>query len=361
MQDLKASKYFSLKKCILLQYIILASVLLISCKDNKLPDFVTGLNDTLGKSNSENPKMLKKVRFLPNWTLNSQFSAYYVGQKLGIFKKHGIDLEILTYNPSNDYISFLRNAEADFVLLWLSDALEAIDKNVDLVNIVQFSEKSSVLFVSKKESGINELKDFNYKKIAVWQDFIPQTISFFHKNKISVEIIPVTNSLSLFYCNGVDAIAVNYFDEFHTILNAGYDNSNLNLFFMSDYGFNLLEDGIYCNRKLFNSNPELCVEFVDATIESWNYVFSHKNEAIDIIEEVMKKNNLPFNKAHQNWMLDRYKENYLVNGKINTFLSEEDYNNNCKVLLGEKMIKSTILYNDFYKGNKIYNLKNVVK
>lgn len=328
---------------------LLVVFLSISCINNKLPDFVTGLNDTIEKEPVNNSNILKKVKFLPNWTVDSQFAAYFVGKELGIYKKYGIEIEILNYNPYKKFSEEFTKNNVDFAVLWLSNALEAINENTEIVNIAQFSNKSSVMFVTKKKDKMSKIQDFNGKKVAVWYDFQIQAKSFFQKNKIKLEVIPVVNSLNLFYCDGVDIINANYFDEYHNILSSGFDSADLNVFFMADYGVNLLEDGLYCKKSLINTDPMLCVNFTNATLESWNYVFAHKDESIAIIEKVMKANNRPFNKAHQKWMLDRFEEIYSVKGTIRTHLSKIDYINNTNVLMDEKVIEKVKPYEEFFQ------------
>jgi len=39
---------------------------------------------------------LKKVSFIPQWVPQAQFAGYYIGLEKGIYRKHGIDLTIIT-------------------------------------------------------------------------------------------------------------------------------------------------------------------------------------------------------------------------------------------------------------------------
>jgi NitT/TauT family transport system substrate-binding protein len=337
--------YIMLKNSLLITFLLFFT----SCNQTKLPDFVTGLNDSIGKDVIEKTQVLRKVRFMPNWNLNSQFAAYYVGKELGIFKKYGIDIEILSYNPSKDFTEEFKKNKVDFAVLWLSNAIEANKKNAEIVNIAQFSRKSSVMFVTKKKNKINRIEDFTGKKVAIWHDFQNQAKVFFKRNKVELEIIPFVNSLNLFYSDGVEIINANYFDEYNSILNSGYDSTDLTVFFMADYGVNLLEDGLYCKNSLLKTDSELCIDFANATISSWNYVFKNKDESIEIIEKIMKANNRPFNKSHQKWMLNKFEEIYTKNGKININLLEKDYLNNASILTDEMEINKIQPYSEFYK------------
>lgn len=333
-------------------------VLMVSCKENKLPDFVTGLNDTTENQNKLISTPLKKIRFLPNWNLNSQFAAYYVGKEKGIYQKRGIDIEILTYNTSSNSVAEFNKNNPDFCVSWLGNALEINNNSFSIVNIAQFSNKSSIMMVSKKKSNIKTINDFNNKKIAIWSDFLNQADVFFRQNNIVADIVPISNSLSIFYSDGVEIVNANYFDEYHSIINSGYNEKDLNFIFLADYNFNLLEDGLYCNVKLLKTDPKLCSNFLSATIESWEYVFNNKKEAIEIIEKEMKLKNKSFNKAHQIWMLNRYEEIYKNGNSIRLFLSEKDYNNNANILLKGGLIKKIIPYKAFFQPFLLKNEKD---
>ena len=150
--------------------------------------------------------------------------------------------------------------------------------------------------------------------------------------------------------DGVEITNANWFDEYHSIINSGYDPEELNTFFFADLGLNFLEDGIYCMSDLRKSNPELCSDFVKATIEGWKMAFSDPEMAIDIVINYAKKSNQPINRVHKKWMLDRYKDLYLSKEtyKMNTELSEKDYEFVGKVLKIGGLIKELPLFKNFY-------------
>jgi NitT/TauT family transport system substrate-binding protein len=164
-----------------------------------------------------------------------------------------------------------------------------------------------------------------------------------------VKIIPIGSTNNLFLKDGVEITAANWFDEYHSIINSGYNPEDLNTFFFADYGLNFLEDGIYCLSEKKKQNPELCVDFIKATMEGWRLVFQNPERAIDIVVVYSHKSNIPVNRVHQRWMIDRYRDLYFRNDQFSTTLAENDYQFAGKILKESGQISWIPPYKSFYK------------
>lgn len=293
---------------------------------------------------------LKKVRIMPYWVPSSQFAGYYVGVNKGIFKKYGIDLEIIPYNSQLSAADEIRNRNIDFLPLWMVNAIDIREQGVDIVNIAQFSSRSSLMLLTKKKSGIEKIEDMNGKKAGIWIGFERQPMAFFRQFNIDVNLVPIGSSNSLFLNDAVEITNANYFDEYHSIMNNGLNEDELNRFMFADYGFNFLEDGIYCLRDLRSGDRELCTGFVNATIESWNYAFSNPVETIDIVMDYAKAQNQPVNKAHQEWMLNAYRKLYITghDNEINTDLNRKDFEAVMSIMLNNGFVKNKTPFELFF-------------
>ncbi len=328
-------------------------MVVISCNQAKNPVADAEVSSPV-KPSVRSDQPLRKVKLIPYWVTSAQFAGYYVGIEKGIFRKYGIDLEILPYDPFTSTEPVIRDGTADFALLWLVNALDLRNKGVDIVDIAQFSSRSSLMLITKKSSGIATIADMNGKKAGIWAGFELPSKTLFSKYKVDVKIISIGSSNSLFLQGGVDIINANWFDEYHSILNNGYDENELNKFFFADHGLNLLEDGIYCLAEKTRKDPGLCADFVNAALESWMYAFNNQPEALDIVIRLARKENRPVNRAHQKWMLSKYRELYIPKGQknINTVLLPRDYNSIAAILLNGGFIKSVTPYDSFYSPYK---------
>lgn len=334
--------------CLLLVIIFFG---LFGCKDRKVvTDTQIKKSNTLSASEYDG-KELRRVSFLPYWVTTAQFAGYYVGIEKGIYSKYGIDLRIIPFKPVVTSTTPISTGEADFAALWLANAIELKAKGTDIVNIAQPSLRSSTMLITKKSGSVESLKDMNLRRAGIWAGYEMLPKALFSKYKLDVNIISIGNSNSLFLIGGVDIIIANWFDEYHSIINSGYDPEELNTFFFADYGFNFLEDGIYCLSEKLAKNPELCRDFVLATLEGWRYAFDHPEEAIDIVVKYAKKDKVAVNKVHQKWMLDRYRDLYLPEGakEFNNTLSIKDYTLVAEILKENGTIKEIPDFNRFYQ------------
>ncbi len=293
---------------------------------------------------------LQKVILLPYWVTTAQFAGYYVGVEKGIFQRYGIDLEIIQFQPSMQIEIVIREKKASFFLLWLVNAIELKASGLDIVNIAQLSSQSSLMLITKKSSGIETISDMHGKRAAIWSGYEFQPKVLFKRNKVDVKIIPIGSSNNLFLTDGVEIINASWFDEYHAILNSGYNEEELETFFFSDLGLNFLEDGIYCMHSTLDEDPGLCQRFVEATLSSWKYVFTHPEESVEIILGEQTRQKLAANRPHQRWMLDRYRDLYYPEdgSPINTNLNETEYKGIARILKEAGLIREIPPYRNFY-------------
>ena len=292
---------------------ILSWLFLVACNRTTVNQEV--IQEDAGQEETPSVDGLQKVTFFPYWVANAQFAGYYMAIEKGIYKHYGIDLEIIPYQPFITTTDLIKDGKVDFAALWLVNAIELKASGVDLVNIAQPSTRSSLMLITKKSSGIDALEKMNGKNAGIWSGFDMQPKALFNKYHLDVNIIPIGSTNNLFLMDGVDIIIANWFDEYHSLLNNGLDSSDMNTFFFADYGLNFLEDGIYCSAEKLNSDPELCANFVRATLEGWAYAFDHPDETIDVVVKYAHNSKLPVNRIHQKWMLDRYKDLYRSKNK----------------------------------------------
>lgn len=307
---------------------------------------------------NEEEKTLKKASFLPLWFPQAQFAGYYVAHEQGFYERYGIDLNILTGGSERSATDFLGNHKVDFAVIWLSDAIQRRVQGMKLVNIAQIIQRSAIMFVAKKSSGIKSPQDMNDKKVGLWRgDFQLQPKAFFKKHNLNVKIIPLslsTDYINLFLLDAVDVTNAMWYNEFHFILNSGINPDELNTFFFHDYGLNFPEDGLYVLEETLQKDPELCLGFAKASIEGWKYAFEHPEKALDIVLDNMRKAHVPASRVHQKWMLSRMKDIIMPQNEsvsLGTLL-REDYERGAQMLLDSGLIKEIPPFESFYKKIK---------
>lgn len=252
---------------------------------------------------------LKKASLMPLWSPQAQFAGYYVALDRGIYARHGIDLTILKGGPGVSPAESLKSGKADFAVLWLTTALKQHASGNRLVNVAQIIQRSSMMLVARKSSGITTPAAMQGKKVGVWGgDLALPTEAFFSAYHLQVHRVPQSYTVNLFLRGGIDVASAMWYNEYHTILNSGLNPEELDIFFLHDHGIAFLEDGLYMGAERFYADSGLAAAFAKASIEGWRYAFDHSEEALDIVLRHMKEAKIPANRAHQKWMLERMRD-----------------------------------------------------
>lgn len=295
----------------------------------------------------------KHVRLALQWSPQAQFAGYYMAQEKGIYDSNGLDVEILPGTTNMNGCEKVRQGQAEFGTAFLSDGLQQRSEGVPLVNIGQFIQRSALMLVTRKDSGIRTIQDLDGARIGTWgDDFRLQPKALFKREGLDVTFVRQSPSFELFMRGGLDAVLAMWYNEYHRLLSYGLKRDEMTIFFFSDLGMNLPEDGIYSLESTFNESPETAQALVEATAEGWLYAFAHPEETIDIMLGIMNKSNIRANRASQTWMLARMKDLLLPKGQkqLDTVLKESDFIRTQEVLQFTGSKQSELTYQDFYKG-----------
>ncbi len=284
---------------------------------------------------------LKKATFIPLWSPQAQFAGYYTALDKGIYRRHGIDLTIIPGGPNRHTDRYLAEGKADFALLWLTTAIRDRAAGVGLVNIGQIVQKSSMMLVARKPGGIRTPADMNGRKVGLWGGpFAIPPRAFFKKYHLRVRVIPQSYTVNLFLRGGIDVASAMWYNEYHTILNAGLNPDELTVFHLRDHVQNLPEDGLYTLEKTWRKDPSLVEAFRRASLEGWSYAFDHPEEALDIIIRYMRAAKIPANRMHQKWMLERMRDLITPADRATAGrLSRDDYLATARILMGDGVIR----------------------
>jgi NitT/TauT family transport system substrate-binding protein len=209
------------------------------------------------------------------------------------------------------------------------------------------------MLIARKSDGILSPSDLEGKKVGIWGgDFSIQPRAFLRKYGLKVKIVPQSFSVNLFLRGGVDVTSAMWYNEYHTIINSGVDPEELTTFFFDAYGLNFPEDGIYASEKLCMRDPELCSAFLKASLQGWDYAFSHQEEALDIVMKYMSAAKIPASRIHQKWMLMRMKDIIMTVRSMPGVLDRKDYETVCRELQKSGLIKKPPEFTSFYRGRQ---------
>jgi len=293
---------------------------------------------------------LRTVSFIPQWLPQAQFAGYYLAFEKGFYRKNGIDAMILRGGPEYSPSELLARNRVNFTTMFLSTAIQLRDQGLRVVNIGQIVQRSGFILVTRKADAIQSPADLNGRAVGIWPDFRLQPQAFFKKYGLTVRTVPQGASLNLFLRGGVAAASAMWYNEYHTLINSGLNEDELQAFFFHRHGLNFPEDGLYCREEAFRRDPELCRRFALASFEGWRYAFANPEEALDVVMRYVREANIGTNRVHQRWMLDKMNDLVLPMGSRTALgrLDREDYLRVAGELMQNGLIKKIPDYGAFY-------------
>lgn len=292
----------------------------------------------------------KQVVLALQWIPQAQFAGYYMAYEKGIYDKYGIEIHFVHGGPGTSSLELVKQGKADFATDWLTSALQQWDNGAPLLNLAQIIQKSGLMLIAKKTSGIAKPEDLNGKKIGLWGgDFSIPARALFRRYQAQVVEIPQSASMNLFLRGAIDVASAMLYNEYHLVLNSGLDSTELNTFLFADYQLNFPEDGIYCLQNTYDRDPALCRAMVKASLEGWQYAFDHPEEATDIVIRYAAAAHTGTNRVHQKWMLAKMAELILPAGDPREMgvLQPEDLGFVSLELLRAGLIQKQPNYQDF--------------
>ena len=293
----------------------------------------TALALALGLS-SARADSLEKITFLPHWSPQAQFAGYYMARDKGFYVREGLDVTILRGGPNQPAITSLIAGQADIASTFLATALARYAEGAPIKNIAQLGQRSALLLVAKKTSAIRSPADLDGKTVTVWSDFDIQPRALFRKFGIKPRVLPQRQSLDLFLRDGAVAASAMWYNEYHSLLNMGWNEDELVVIRYDEHDLNLPEDGLYCLEKTLQTRPEACRAFVRATLAGWLAAFDNPDDALNLVLREMETANIPASRSHQRWMLEGMKDILLPAGMRNSIgtFDPSTYTNACAII-----------------------------
>jgi len=249
------------------------------------------------------------VFFIPQWLPQAQFAGYYTAYEKGFYKARGLEVKILKGGPDFPVSELLADGQADFGTMFLTTAIVKRAQGYKFINIGQMVQRSALMLVAKKSRGIKTPADIQNQSVGLWgAEFAIQPLAFFRQHGLKVKIIPQSSTMNLFLRGGVALASAMWYNEYYQIILAGVNPDELTTFLLSDYGLKFPEDGIYCLESTYQKDPQRAHNFVQASLEGWQYAFSHPEEALDIVMKYANAAQVATNRVHQRWMLARMQD-----------------------------------------------------
>ena len=280
------------------------------------------------------------------WTPQTQFAGYYMAVEQGFYKDMGLDIKIKPGGPGIFSIQEIANKKTDFATSWLISAVRMRANGVKLIHIGQVFQKSALMLIAKKSSGINSIQKFSGHTLGVWLgDFQLLPKALLRKNHIgNVHVINQEFSITPFIKGEIDIASAMRYNEYHQVLESGIKPDELIIFDYAHLGMNLPEDGIYVHEDFFKQNKEICRNFVQASFKGWKYAFDNKDKTVKYITGIANKTPFQTTEKKQRIMLDEVEKLIEIN---NSTLKKKDFQTAHEILQTSRIIKKDVTFKEF--------------
>lgn len=252
---------------------------------SRLKNLALGVSITLSAlSGLTQAEELTPVSVATTWYAQAEHGGIYGAKAMGIYEKHGLDVDIKMGGPQVNNVQLLMGGSVDFIMGYALQSLNAVAEDVPLVTVAAFFQKDPQSLVVHKGVGHDSLEKLKGKgmrvptagRVAYWpwlkteygfsdEQLRPYDYSFapFIRDKEAIQQGYVTND--------------GYFLE-----QAGVEGDSL---LLADYGWQAYSATLDTTREMISDNPEIVQEMVVATAEGWKAYFENPEAANALIKE----------------------------------------------------------------------------
>lgn len=282
---------------------VMVGTMLIGCGSNSSK--TTDSKDTTKSADTTkgNDGKLDKVNLQLKWLPQSQFMGYYVAAAKGYYKEEGIDINILPGGSDIIPEQNVYNGVADIGVTWVSSLMTYQAQGYELQEVAQMFQKSGLLLVSKKGTGINSPNDLKGKKVGNWfggneYEVLALLEKYKLKKTTDLNLVQQDYTMDQVKEGSVDAASAMTYNELGLLLEGGISKDDLNVINMNDEGVAMMEDCLFVNSEWASKNEDLVVRFLRASIKGWKDACADPEAAGKAVYDVDKSVSL----EHQVYM-----------------------------------------------------------
>ncbi len=242
------------------------------------------------------------IVFTPQWTAQAQFAGYYVAEAMGFYREAGVNVRIEHPSASSSAMSRLHSGRCQVTTLTLCQAMEIVDEDTPLVNILQTSMNSAMVIVSARNQDPLTQKGAS---VGIWSvGFGQLAICMSIKEHLDYEWVRFAQNVNLFVSGALDATLAMSYNEYYQLMQAGVEMTDTNVYRFCDHGYNVQEDGVYMTWDYYEKHKDQALRFAEASRRGWEWAAEHPDETLDIVMQYVDKDRVATNRVMQKLMLD---------------------------------------------------------
>lgn len=233
---------------------------------------------------------LEKTKIALNWKPEPEFGGFYAAQVAGIYKKHGLDVEILPGGSGTPVIQMLAAGKIDFGIVSGDELVISRANGSDVVAIFATFQTNPHGIMTHADRGFRSIGDvFKSEGTLAIQRGLPYAEFLLKKHGTpKAKIVPYLGGIANFLTDK------NYSQQVFVTaepIEAKKKNANVKTFLVADEGYNPYTVVLATRSSFIKKNPKLVQSVVTAVREGWqeylqrpapsNKVMGELNKAMD--------------------------------------------------------------------------------
>lgn len=234
--------------------------------------------------------LLKPVSMTLDWIYEGPNLGFLIAQDQGYYRDAGLDVEITAGKGSGNTAQLVANKATQIGFADGYAASNGIAKSMEIKTVGSIYRGNPSAIMVLADSPIKTPKDLEGRTLAMiaGSGQFQQWPAFVKGAGIDASKIQIVNltppSLGPAIINGqVDAIG-GYVQSYVPIIESR-GKKQVRAFWFSDYGVNVVSNGIIVHQDLLKSDPELIRAFVPATIKGFLYGRQHPDDAAATVKK----------------------------------------------------------------------------
>lgn len=240
---------------------------------------------------SATPSVPLKVQL--SWAPSAQFTGMIVAADKGFYEEEGLDVELLPGGPNVVPLQVVANGGADVGLTSVLELYAARDKDLPLQGIAQLDQRSALLLVTRKDSGLDEAAELEGKRVGLWLggdefEFYAMARQLGLDPETDFQIVNQSFTMDQFIGGELDATSAMSFDQLLVLTSQpGFAREDLNIIDYNDFGTVNPRGIVVATESVVSDQADALARLLKATRRGWEYTFDNAAEALDILMEVV--------------------------------------------------------------------------
>jgi NitT/TauT family transport system substrate-binding protein len=233
---------------------------------------------------------LKPVSMTLDWIYEGPNLGFLVAHDQGFYRDAGLDLTITAGKGSTNTAQLIANKAAQIGFADGYAASIGIGKGMQIKTIGSIYRGNPSAIMALADSGIKSPKDLEGKTVAMvaasgqfhqWPAFVKNA----GIDASKVNIVNLTPpSLGPALIEGKVAAIGGYVQSYVPIIELR-GKKKVQVFWFSDYGVNVVSNGIIAHNDLIKSDPDLMHAFVPASIKGFLHARQHPDDAAATVKK----------------------------------------------------------------------------